>query len=81
MVVIEHAVQGRQEVVVLGFHPGPGQGGQRVRVALPGDHRLDHVLRRDRGQRGRHGRELDQRAFEQLFQPLPAEEKVTGRTR
>jgi hypothetical protein len=54
VVVIEHAVQGRHEVVVPGFHPGPGQGGQRVRVTLPGDHRLDHVLRRDSGQLGRH---------------------------
>jgi hypothetical protein len=54
VVVIEHAVQGLDQVVVLGFHPGPGQGGQRVRVALPGDHGPDHVLRRDRGQLGCH---------------------------
>ncbi len=44
VVVIEHAGQGLDEVVVLGFHPGAGQGGQFVRVAFPGDHGLDHVL-------------------------------------
>jgi hypothetical protein len=54
VVVIEHAVQGLDQVVVLGPHPGPGQPGQHLRVAFPGDHRLDHVLRRDRGQLGRH---------------------------
>ena len=26
----------------LALHPAAGQGGQRLRVALPGDHRLDH---------------------------------------
>jgi hypothetical protein len=54
VVVIEHAVQGLDQVVVLGPHPGAGQGGQHLRIAFPGDHRLDHVLRRDRGQLGRH---------------------------
>jgi hypothetical protein len=44
VVVIEHAGQGLDEVVVLSLHPGAGQGGQRVRVAFPGDHGLDHVL-------------------------------------
>ena len=44
VVVIEHAGQGLDQVVVLGLHPGAGQGGQRVRVAFPGDHGLDHVL-------------------------------------
>ena len=38
----------------------------------PRDHRPDHVLRRDGGQLGRHRRHLDQRAFQQLLQPLPA---------
>src|SRR5215831_4720385 len=50
VVVVEHAVQGFDQVVVLGLHAAAGQGGQLVRVALAGDHRLDHVLRRDRGQ-------------------------------
>ena len=31
MVVIEHAVQGLHQLVVLGLHPGAGQGGQRLR--------------------------------------------------
>ena len=43
VVVIEHAVQGLHQLVVLGLHPGAGQGGQHLGVALPGDHRLDHV--------------------------------------
>src|SRR6266508_2829016 len=43
VVIVEHAVQGLHKVVVLGFDPGAGQGGQRVRVALAGDQRLDHV--------------------------------------
>ena len=72
MVIIEHAVQGLDQVIVPGPHPSAGQGGQLMRVALPGDHRLDHVLRRDRGQLAGHGRYFDQRAFQQLFQPLPA---------
>jgi len=72
VVVIEHAVQGLHQLVVLGLHPGAGQGGQRARVALPGDHRLDHVLRGDGGQLAGHGRQLDQRGLQQLFQPLPA---------
>jgi hypothetical protein len=72
VVVIEHAVQGLGQGVVPGLHPGAGQAGQHVRVALPGDHRLDHVLRRDRGQLAGHRRDLDQGAFQQLFQPLVA---------
>jgi len=72
VVVIDHAVQGLDEVVVPGFHPGAGQGGQHLRVALPGDHRLDHVLRRDGGQLAGHARQLHQRALGQLFQPLEA---------
>ena len=55
VVVIEHAVQGLDQVVVLGLHPGAGQAGQHLRVPFPGDHRLDHVLRRDRGQLAGHG--------------------------
>ena len=65
-------VQRLDEGVVLGPHPAPGQVGQDPRVAFPGDHRLDHVLRglvvsllATRGQ-------LDQGVFEQLLQPLPA---------
>jgi hypothetical protein len=54
VVVIEHAVQGLDQVVVLGLHPAAGQGGQHLRVALAGDHRLDHVLRRDGGQLAGH---------------------------
>jgi hypothetical protein len=44
VVVIEHAVQGFDQVVMLGLHPAAGQGGQRARVTLAGDHCLDHVL-------------------------------------
>jgi len=72
MVVIEHAGQRLDQGVVLGFHPAAGQAGQDVGVALAADHRLDHVLRRDGGQLAGHRRHLDQRAFQQLFQPLPA---------
>jgi hypothetical protein len=72
VVLVEHAVQGRHQVVVLGFHPGPGQAGQHPGVAFAGDHRLDHVLRRQRGQLGGDRGDLDKGAFEQLFQPLPA---------
>jgi hypothetical protein len=72
VVIVEHAVQGLDQVVVLGLHPAAGQGGQLVRVALAGDHRLDHVLRGHRGQLAGHGRDLHQRAFQQRFQPLPA---------
>jgi hypothetical protein len=49
VVVVEHAVQGRRQVLVPGLHPGPGQAGQHPRVAFAGDHRLDHVPRRPRG--------------------------------
>ena len=52
VVVIEHAVQGLDQVIVPGLHPAAGQAGQHLRVALAGDHRLDHVLRRDGGQLG-----------------------------
>ena len=55
VVVIEHAVQGLDQVVVPGLHPGAGQPGQRARVALAGDHRLDHVLRGHGGQLAGHG--------------------------
>jgi len=61
VVVIEHAVQGLCQIVVLGPHPAAGRQPTRG-VALADDHRLDHVLRRDGGQRGP----------QQLFQPLPA---------
>jgi hypothetical protein len=44
MMVIEHAGQRFDQGVVLGFHPAAGQAGQSARVALAGDHRLDHVL-------------------------------------
>ena len=43
--------------------------GQHLRVAFPGDQRLDHVAGGQRGQRAGHGRDLDQRVFQQLFQP------------
>jgi hypothetical protein len=56
MVVVGHAVQGLDEGIVFGLHGAPGQAGQDLRVALAGDHRLDHVLRRQRGQLGRHTR-------------------------
>ena len=78
VVVIEHAVQRFDQAGMLGLHPAAGQGGQLMRVALAGDHRLDHVLRRDRGQRAGHGRYLDQRAFQQLFQPLEAAGALLG---
>jgi hypothetical protein len=54
VVVVEHAVQGLDEVIALGLHAAAGQGGQLPRVALAGDHRLDHVLRRDGGQLAGH---------------------------
>jgi hypothetical protein len=50
----------------------PGQGGQHPRVALPGGHRPDHVLRGQGGQLAGHGGDLDQGRFEQLFHPLEA---------
>jgi hypothetical protein len=56
VVVIEDAVQGLDEGIVLGLHGAAGQGGQDLGGALAGDHRLDHVLRRQRGQLGRHAR-------------------------
>ena len=55
-----------------GAHPAAGQPGQHLRVTLAGDQRGDHVLRRQRGQLGRHRRYLDQRVLQQLLQPLPA---------
>jgi hypothetical protein len=72
VVVAEHAIQRLDEVVVLGLHLPAGQGGQLARVAFPGDQRPHHVLRRQGGQLAGHRRDLDQRAFQQLFQPLPA---------
>jgi hypothetical protein len=54
VVVVGHAVQGLDEVIALGLHAAAGQGGQLPRVALAGDHRLDHVLRRDGGQLAGH---------------------------
>jgi hypothetical protein len=63
VVVVEHAVQGLDEIVVLGFHAAAGQGSQRARVAFPGDHRVDHVLRGQGGQLAGYGRQLDQGAF------------------
>ena len=55
-VVVEHAVQGLDEIIVRGLHAAPGQGSQRARVAFPGDHRLDHVLRGQGGQLAGHHR-------------------------
>jgi hypothetical protein len=74
----EHPVQRLGQRGVLGFHPAPGQAGQRLRVALPGDQRGDHVLRGQRGQRGGHRRHLDHGVFQQLLQPLPAPGPVLG---
>src|SRR5215472_14091825 len=72
VVVIEHAIQGLDESIVLGLHGAAGQQSQRAGIAFPRDHGPDHVLRGQRGQLAGHGRQLDQRAFQQLFQPLPA---------
>ena len=44
VVVIEHAGQGLDQLLALGFHASAGQGGQLARVAFPGDHGPDHVL-------------------------------------
>ena len=44
VVVVEHPIQRGHQGVVPGLHPAPGQGGQRLRVTLAGDHRGDHVL-------------------------------------
>ena len=71
VVVVEAAVERLDQRRSLGLHPAPGQVGQAPRVTLAGDQRLDHVPRRQRVQRGRHRRHLDQRVFEQLLQPLP----------
>ena len=55
---------------MLGLHRGAaGQAGQDLGIAVAGDHRPDHVLRGEGGQLAGHRRELDQRAFQQLFQP------------
>lgn len=42
VVVIEHAVQGPDEGIMLGLHGAAGQG---LGIALAGDHHLDYVLR------------------------------------
>jgi hypothetical protein len=52
---VEHAVQGLDEIVVPGLHPGAGQAGQPLGVAFAGDQRLDHVLRGHGGQLGGDG--------------------------
>ena len=81
MVVFEHAGQRLGQGVVLGFHPAAGQAGQHLRVTLAADQRPDHVLRGDRGELAGHRRDLDQRVFQQLFQPLPAAGPVLGQVR
>ena len=48
VVIVEPAGQGLHQRGVLGLHPAAGQPGQRLRVALPGDQRLDHRPARQR---------------------------------
>jgi hypothetical protein len=74
----EHPGQGLGQGVTLGPHPAAGQIGQHPRVAFPGDHRADHVLHRGGGQLRRDRRHLDQRVFQQFFQPRPAPGLVLG---
>ena len=74
----ELAVERLGQGGVLGSHPGAGQPGQHDRVALPGDHRPDHVLHRPGGHLGGDRGHLDQGVLEQLLQPLPAPGPVLG---
>jgi len=77
MVGVEPAGQRLNQGEVFGAQPAPGQVGQRLRVALAGDERCDHVAGGHGAQGGHHRRHLDQRVFEQLFQPQPVAGAVT----
>jgi hypothetical protein len=62
----------------LGLHLAAGQAGQHLRVALPGDQRLQHVTDRQGVHGAGHGRHFNQRVFQQLLQPLPVPGPVAG---
>jgi hypothetical protein len=67
----------RGELVVA--HLAPAQRGEDLRVALPGDHRLDDGAGGlVPGQLRHHGRQLAQGVLQQLFQPLPVPGAVRG---
>ena len=53
-----------------GAGPAPGQLGQYLRAALPGDQRLDHRPAGDAVDVGEHRGDLDQGVLEQLLDPL-----------
>ena len=78
VMVFEHAGQRLSQGAALGTHRTAGQPGQHLRVTFPRDQCGDHVLRRDGGQLAGHRRDLDQRVFQQFFQPLPAPGPVLG---
>jgi hypothetical protein len=62
----------------LGLHLAAGQAGQHLRVALAGDQRLEHAADREGVHGAGHGRDFDQRVFQQLLQPLPVPGAVAG---
>ena len=78
VVVVEPAGQRLDQGGPLDLHPAARQIGEPTRVAFPGDQRLEHVPHRQRVQRRRHRRHLDQRVLEQLLQPLPVAGAFAG---
>ena len=70
VVVGEPAVQGPFQGGPPGAGPAPGQLGQHLRAALPGDQRLDHRPAGHPEHVGEHRGDLDQGVLEQLLDPL-----------
>jgi hypothetical protein len=70
VVVIEAAGQRLHQGATLAAHPPPGQLGEHLGVAPPGDQRLQHRPSGDPHDVGGHRGQLDQGVLQQLLQPL-----------
>ena len=78
VVVVEAAGQRLHQGGALAAHPPPGQLGQHLGVALPGDQRLQHGPPGDAHDVGGHRGQLDQGVLQQLLQPLHVPGAVGG---
>jgi len=78
VMIVEPPRERLDQRAMLGLHPAAGQAGQHFRVPFSGDQRLQHVPDRHRVQAAGHSRDLDQRVFQQLLQPLPVPGALPG---
>jgi hypothetical protein len=78
VMVIEPAPQRFDEGRAFGPHPAAGQVGEPPRITFTGDQGVEHVAHRQGVEGGGDARNLDQRVFEQLLQPLPVAAALPG---